>query len=151
VINDACGPGHQCFDCAEFRAPIDHVEVESGVESPPHLLEDCEKRIRGPWRARHPSGKRGVEVMMRQTNPGVVAPISVRLFFLGRFHWQGVSPHTVGCVKCRRNRSCRGDEADLTNTLDSVRSVWLRDKMECLRQLIDKVANIHSLYVQLYQ
>src|ERR1700730_17707927 len=50
--------------------PPDHLEVEGGVETPPHLLEDLGERGRGARRRRHPPGEGRVQVVVAADERG---------------------------------------------------------------------------------
>jgi hypothetical protein len=64
VVDDGGAAALQRFDRAEHRRPTDHLEVERGVESPPHLFEDLEERGGLLRRRRHAARQRRVEVMV---------------------------------------------------------------------------------------
>ena len=69
VIDDAGRPGEQRFDGAEPGARSQHVEVEGGVEPPPHLLEDLQEVVGRRRRRRHPARQRRVQVVMGTHEP----------------------------------------------------------------------------------
>ena len=70
MVDDAGGAAHQRLGGAEAGARPDHVEVEGGVEAPPHLLEDrCEVGGRGR-RGRHPARQRRVQVVVGADETG---------------------------------------------------------------------------------
>ena len=40
VIDDRRGAGFESFERPEFRRPLEHLEIERGIEAPPDLVEN---------------------------------------------------------------------------------------------------------------
>ena len=65
VVNDRSAAGLQRFERAEFRRPLQHLEIERSVEAPPHQLEDLSEAAWRARRRRHSPRQRRVQVMVR--------------------------------------------------------------------------------------
>ena len=113
MVDDRSGAALERLERAEHRRPPDHLEVERGIEPPPHLLEDLQELRRRRRRARAcPAPTPSTDGDAAQTSP----PLSRSRRSLDRCrrvppHRQRVAPVAVEVVQRRarpRPRSARG-------------------------------------------
>ena len=64
VLDDGGRPALERFERAELGRPIDHLEIERLIETPPDELEDLLKRRRGSGWRRHPAREGEIKMMV---------------------------------------------------------------------------------------
>ena len=70
VVDDGGAPGLERFERSELGRPLEHLEVEGGVEAPPDLLEHRQEGRGRRRRRRHAAGERRVQVVVGAHQPG---------------------------------------------------------------------------------
>ena len=69
-LGDCVGNDRQAaLQRSELRRPLEHLEVEGGVESPPDQFQDLLERGGGAWWGWHPPGQRRVQVVVGADQP----------------------------------------------------------------------------------
>ncbi len=123
VVDDGRGPRLQGLDRPQQRRPAHQLQVEGGVEPPPHLVEDLGEARRRLRRGRHAPGQGRVQVVVGADQAGRGGRRAAAV--IGRRPAQRAS----GRVDCHSpERSCRaaatapgrGHQADLAHALHPV-------------------------------
>ena len=95
MVDDARGAGECSLECPEFRRPVDRLEVECCVETPPHQLQHVWKVGCHTARCGHAAGECRVQVVMGVDQPRRNA-VTLEVSRGGGVHSSSFPPRRIG-------------------------------------------------------